>query len=73
MARLTVMIRYSQRDAGVLYRTLKSIASQSALELIERVLIVDDCSPVSAQSELTRLSEEFFTIIHIIPQRNQGV
>jgi len=34
MARLTVMIRYSQRDAGVLYRTLKSIASQSALELI---------------------------------------
>jgi len=48
----SIVIPYYQRESGILARCLEHIANQSALDIVEEILLVDDGSPISAESEL---------------------
>jgi len=73
MYKLTVIIPYYQQQAGVLSRTLRSISAQSAFCEIEQLIIVDDGSPIAAQTELAAQAQELIAITHVICQCNRGV
>jgi len=73
MYKLTVIIPYYQKESGVLSRTLSSISAQSAFCEIAEIIIVDDGSPIAAQTELAAQAPELIAITHVICQCNQGV
>ena len=49
---IAVIIPFFQREAGILGRALKSIADQNYPNSALYVIVVDDGSPVSAESEI---------------------
>ena len=74
MRKISVVIPFYQRDAGVLGRTLRSVDRQAvpdgwSLEAI----IVDDGSPVPAQQELMSSGVGKPELFRIIQQENAGV
>ncbi|MBC7489271.1 MAG: glycosyltransferase family 2 protein [Glaciimonas sp.] len=68
---ITVIIPYYQNKAGVLSRALKSIAIQKKTSMPIHVLIVDDGSPISAESELKSIGQ-IFCNVQILLQPNGG-
>jgi len=71
---VSVIIPYFQRERGILRRALESVLRQRLeLGITVNVIVVDDGSPVSAQSEAEGL--DFTPPFHltIIPQSNGGV
>src|SRR5690554_2858026 len=58
---VTVVIPFYSRTQGLLRRAVKSVLDQSYQGF--KIIIVDDCSPVSVESELEGLSEERINII----------
>lgn len=68
---ITVVIPYYQRSEGILSKALKSIAAQRDCPLPIHVIVVDDASPVPAQSELDLLGK-LLPSIQIIQQANAG-
>lgn len=80
MIRLSVVIPYYQRESGILRRALTSILGQRLpASFSVHVIVVDDGSPVSAQSEVKSLEQvqglafaEPFSL-QIIEQPNAGV
>ncbi|WP_181901662.1 glycosyltransferase family 2 protein [Thalassotalea euphylliae] len=73
MLKISVIIPYYQRQEGTLHRTLASIASQSALPCITEVIVIDDGSPIPAESELSALPEALSNKLRVIKQENAGV
>lgn len=53
---ITVVIPYFQRQPGLLVRALNSVAQQVIFARVEQVIVVDDGSPIDAQSEIAKLS-----------------
>jgi succinoglycan biosynthesis protein ExoW len=54
---ITVIIPYYQNKVGILSRALKSIAIQKNTSMPIHVLVVDDASPISAESELKSMGQ----------------
>ena len=71
--KLSVIIPYFQRESGILKRALESILRQNVAGLFVDIIVVDDGSPVSAQSEI--LDFVFAPPFHlkVIVQPNGGV
>ncbi len=66
-----IVIPYYQKLPGLLNRALRSIAAQEGQHQL-RVYVVDDESPVPAETELAGLEEAFTQRIVILRQRNSG-
>ena len=66
-----VIIPFYQKECGILARALNSIAQQVATVRI-KVVIVDDASPVSAESEVALCPDLSGIELHIIHQPNGG-
>ena len=52
---ITVIIPYYQNKPGILSKALASIAAQKPTSMPVHVLVIDDASPVSAESELNSI------------------
>lgn len=70
---LSVIIPFYQKKSGILRRTLLSVLSQGSFNKIEEIVIIDDGSPVTAESETSNLSEKILDKITIISNKNGGV
>ncbi|WP_394788762.1 glycosyltransferase family 2 protein [Rhodoferax sp.] len=68
---ITVVIPYFQKESGILAKALASIAAQKAPSMAVHVLVVDDASPISAESELQATTPGNYTL-QIIRQGNGG-
>ncbi len=74
MTRVSVIIPFFQRDAGILRRAFVSVARQRLSPGISvDVIVVDDGSPVSAQSEAEGVVFPSPFQLVIIRQPNKGV
>ncbi|MBB3456106.1 succinoglycan biosynthesis protein ExoW [Rhizobium sp. BK313] len=70
MASITIVIPFYQKQSGILQRALRSISRQVFQDF--DILIVDDESPLPAESELQSLGEEDRARITVIRQANAG-
>jgi len=70
MASITIVIPFYQKQTGILQRALRSISQQTFQDF--DVLIVDDASPLPAESELQSLSSQERARIKVIRQTNGG-
>lgn len=70
MASITIVIPFYQKQTGILQRALRSISRQEFQDF--DILIVDDESPLPAESELRSLSDEERRRITVIRQPNAG-
>ncbi|BDT66482.1 hypothetical protein os1_06450 [Comamonadaceae bacterium OS-1] len=68
---ISVIIPYYQNKTGILAKALKSIAAQQSVSMPVHVLIIDDASPVSAESELKSIGSVDFQV-QIVLQPNGG-
>lgn len=66
-----VVIPYFQQEPGILARALRSVARQTGVTNV-RVVVVDDSSPVPAESEVANLKATFPFELEIIVQPNGG-
>lgn len=69
---IEVIIPFFQKEAGILKKCLESIHTQSEFESIEKILIVDDQSPVDAKAEICQLPKSLKDKITVIKQANSG-
>jgi succinoglycan biosynthesis protein ExoW len=70
MATFTVVIPFYQKEAGILRRALKSIFDQSYQDF--DIVIVDDESPLPADTELQGIEDTWKSRIRVIRQQNGG-
>lgn len=70
MTKCTVIIPYYQRERGILARALRSVFAQTHPDF--DVLVVDDASPLSADSDLQDFSPAERARITVIKQPNAG-
>jgi succinoglycan biosynthesis protein ExoW len=68
---ITVIIPYYQKKSGILAKALASIAAQKSISMPLHVMVVDDASPISAESELNTITQTNYTV-QIIRQSNGG-
>ncbi|MEK6746110.1 MAG: glycosyltransferase [Pseudomonadota bacterium] len=74
MIKVSVVIPYFQRQAGILRRAVESILSQEVPPNNNvEIIVVDDGSPISAQSELKDLIFTAPFTLNLIVQPNGGV
>ncbi|WP_299084242.1 glycosyltransferase family 2 protein [uncultured Paraglaciecola sp.] len=73
MTKTSVIIPYFQKKAGTLLNALNSISNQTALKRIQEVIIVDDGSPIPAESELQGISSTLVDKIKVFRVPNGGV
>jgi succinoglycan biosynthesis protein ExoW len=66
-----IVIPYFQRTPGLLNRALRSIAAQEGAHRFY-IYVVDDSSPIPADSELAGLGEDFTRNVTILHQPNGG-
>jgi succinoglycan biosynthesis protein ExoW len=69
--RIAVVIPYFQREAGLLQRTLASVAAQTHAPF--QVVVVDDGSPRPAAEEITPQLRAALPQLTVVRQSNQGV
>lgn len=72
-AKISVIIPFFQKKSGILSRSLKSIISQTHFEKIEKIVVIDDGSPISAEDEIGQLDSTLVSKVKIITQPNGGV
>ena len=68
---ITVIIPFYQKKPGILVKALASIAIQKPSYMPMHVLIIDDASPISAESELKKFNNINFSV-QIVLQTNGG-
>jgi len=72
--KISVIIPFYQREQGILRRALMSVLSQQISDDVEvNIIVVDDGSPVSAQSEVEGLAFAPPFYLNIITKPNAGV
>ena len=69
---VAVIIPFFQREAGILSRALRSVASQSFARDALYVLVIDDGSPVSAAQEFAAFPPPPEVRVTVIRQVNRG-
>ncbi|MGS1097651.1 glycosyltransferase family 2 protein [Aquamicrobium terrae] len=70
MTKCTVIIPYYQREPGILGRALRSVFAQTHADF--DVIVVDDTSPLPAETELREFQLEERARITVIKQPNAG-
>lgn len=70
MATFTVVIPFFQKEAGILGRALQSIFDQSYQDF--DIVVVDDESPLPAETELQAVDQAWKSRISVIRQTNGG-
>lgn len=60
MVAVTVLITFHSKESGVLINAVKSVINQEYTDF--EIIIIDDLSPISAESELRSLSDERINI-----------
>ncbi|GAJ95294.1 glycosyltransferase family 2 protein [Agrobacterium rhizogenes] len=70
MASITIVIPFYQKQTGILQRALRSISRQVFQDF--DILVVDDESPLSAESELQSLGDHERARVTVIRQANAG-
>lgn len=68
---LTVIVPYYQNKPGILCKALASIAAQKPISMPIHVLVIDDASPVSAESEVNSMAP-LGCKVQIVLQPNGG-
>lgn len=68
---IQVVIPYFQREPGILQRALRSVFCQAGVDAVS-VVVVDDASPVSADSELAGLAKPWRFPVSVVKRRNGG-
>ncbi len=68
---ISVIIPFYQRTPGLLLRAVGSILNQTA-DVPRQIIVVDDDSPISAESELAPLRSALGGSLTLIRQSNQG-
>jgi succinoglycan biosynthesis protein ExoW len=71
MPAINVIIPYYQREAGHLPRAIRSALRQQDVES-PAIIVVDDGSPLPAETELATLDAEEREHVRLVCQRNQG-
>lgn len=69
---ITVVIPYFQRSVGILRKALTSVVAQKPPGMPVHVIVVDDASPVPAQTEVDAVTLPEGVSIQIISQSNGG-
>lgn len=71
----TVIIPFFQRKQGLLCNALISVGNQSAFSSIDRIVVVDDGSPISASDEIESLASrpDLYKKIQLVEKPNGGV
>jgi succinoglycan biosynthesis protein ExoW len=72
LARIAVIIPYFQRKPGLLKKAVRSVVNQRITADIQ-LIIIDDSSPIPAESELTDLPEGWSNRISLCRVPNGGV
>jgi succinoglycan biosynthesis protein ExoW len=67
----SVIVPFFQRERGILARAVISALKQEGVAM-PRVIVVDDGSPISAETELRSLLEDHPEHLIILRQKNQG-
>jgi succinoglycan biosynthesis protein ExoW len=71
--RVVVIIPYFQREKGILVRAVESVlAQQLSPGVTLRVLVIDDASPVSAETELAAVQTVAGVTLDVVRQANAG-
>ncbi|WP_342804786.1 glycosyltransferase family 2 protein [Alteromonas sp. M12] len=72
---VSVIIPFYQRSMGLLKKALLSVAQQSAFSQIDKVIVVDDGSPIGAREEIEQLNnnQPLLEKIQLIEKPNGGV
>lgn len=72
---VTVVIPFFQRSQGLLHKALLSVGQQQAFDSIDKIIVVDDGSPVPAREEIDRLADQpqLKEKIQLIEKPNGGV
>ncbi|HEV2506510.1 MAG TPA: glycosyltransferase family 2 protein [Mesorhizobium sp.] len=70
MTKCTVIIPYYQREPGILARALRSVFAQTHPDF--DVIVVDDASPLPAESDLENLAPAERARITVVKQPNAG-
>jgi succinoglycan biosynthesis protein ExoW len=73
VTKISIVIPYFQKVAGTLNRTLLAIQSQDKFSVLDRIILVDDGSPIPANAEIMGLSKEFIDKLDIVEKENGGV
>ena len=69
---IAVVIPFFQRQEGLLAQSIRSVIAQRAVDDV-RVVVVDDASPVAADSEIERLGPQTGPVrIEVLRQANAG-
>lgn len=69
--KISVIIPFFQKEKGILHKALASSLNQNAVSNID-IIVIDDGSPVSAEEELSGITEPEKATIKIIKQDNRG-
>ena len=69
---VAVVIPYFQRKAGVLHRALASVVAQRDCSMAVEVLVVDDSSPIPAESEVNSIQWPPNIRVRVLRQANAG-
>lgn len=67
-----VVIPFYQREPGILVRSILSIVNQKVEDTFFTIVIVDDESPISAESEIASIALPAHCRIELIKQENAG-
>lgn len=71
--KVTVVVPFYQREAGILQRAIQSALAQSLRPGVDLdILVVDDGSPLSAEDELARLAVPSRHVLRVVSQPNGG-
>lgn len=73
--KVSVVIPYFQRKAGLLTEALRSVRKQTAFARIDRVIVIDDGSPRPAEQDIESLIDDAVLMdkLYLIKQQNRGV
>lgn len=67
-----VVIPFYQRQSGILQNSILSIINQSVSDTLFTIIIIDDESPISAESEVESINIPEYCHLKIIKQQNSG-
>lgn len=72
---VTVILPFYQRSEGLLAKALISVGQQTVFAQIDKIIVIDDGSPIPAKNEIAQLSEQSNLVekIQLIEKPNGGV
>lgn len=75
LTKVSVVLPYYQREAGLLAAALKSVYTQTAFDRVDNIIVVDDGSPLPAMTDVDSISDitALFEKVRVVKKANGGV